>query len=70
MPATLAPEQGFATVRLANNRVAVAVVPELGAKLVSLRRADSAREWLWRPPGDPRFFRNAPGDPFAAGAQD
>lgn len=58
-------EQGFAVVRLANAQVSVAVVPELGAKVVSLRSVENGREWLWRPPGSLRLFRNRPGDDFA-----
>lgn len=45
----------------------VAVVPDLGAKVVSLRNCVSGREWMWHPPGPLRLFRNFPGDDFAAG---
>lgn len=58
-------EQGFAVVRLANAQVSVAVVPELGAKVISLRSLGCGREWLWRPPGPLRLFRNRSGDDFA-----
>ena len=60
-------EQGFRLVRLANSNVELTVIPELGAKIGSLRDVGSDREWLWRPPGPLRLFRNAPGDSFAHG---
>ncbi|MGH7944835.1 MAG: hypothetical protein ACREF9_07480 [Opitutaceae bacterium] len=57
-------EQGFDIVRLTNGQVTIAIVPELGAKLLSLRLLSSEREWLWRPPGALRLFRNTLGDDF------
>lgn len=59
-------EQGFAIYTLSNARVGVSVIPELGAKLLSLRLLSSEREWLWRPPGPLRLFRSRPGDDFAS----
>jgi galactose mutarotase-like enzyme len=56
--------QGFTVARLANAQVEIAVVPALGAKLLSLQSLDTGREWLWRPPGPPRLFRNLLGDDF------
>ena len=37
---------------------------ELGAKIISLRSRKTGREWMWRPPGPFRLFRNTLGDPF------
>lgn len=57
-------EQGFAVYVLANQEVEVAVVPELGARIITLRDLRTGRDWLWHPPGDMKLFRNFPGDPF------
>jgi len=59
-------EQGFEIFRLDNDRVGVAVVPELGARIISVRDVQTAREWLWHPPGALKLFRNQPGDDFAS----
>ena len=40
------------------------VVPELGAKIISLKDLRSGREWLWHPPHGRKLFRNRPGDDF------
>jgi hypothetical protein len=40
------------------------VVPELGAKIISLRSRRTGREWMWHPPGGLKLFRNPSGDPF------
>jgi galactose mutarotase-like enzyme len=57
----------FGLVSLEDGRVSVTVVPELGARLMSLRDLRSGREWLWRPAGPLRLWRNQPGDPFPLG---
>ncbi len=36
----------------------------LGAKIISLKNLETGREWMWRPPGPLRLFRNDPGDAF------
>jgi galactose mutarotase-like enzyme len=36
----------------------------LGAKIISLKNLATGREWMWRPPGPFRLFRNKLGDPF------
>jgi hypothetical protein len=58
-------EQGFVVYVLRNQRVEVAVVPELGAKIISLKNLETGREWMWHPPGGPRLFRNHPDDDFS-----
>jgi galactose mutarotase-like enzyme len=60
-------EQGFATYVLASSEVELAVVPELGARIVSLQDQRTGREWLWHPADGLKLFRNQPGDRFEAG---
>ncbi|HEU5122454.1 MAG TPA: hypothetical protein VFW05_00165 [Verrucomicrobiae bacterium] len=57
-------EQGFEVYELSNQELAVAVVPELGARIISLRNRRTGREWMWHPPGGLKLFRNRSGDPF------
>ncbi|MBW8864226.1 MAG: hypothetical protein JF609_04740 [Verrucomicrobia bacterium] len=57
--------QGFAVHVLENNEVQVAVVPELGAKIISLKNMRTGREWLWHPHNGLRLFRNQPHDDFS-----
>ena len=49
---------------LSNEDVELAVVPELGAKIISLKDLRTGREWMWHPPGGLKLFRNLPGDDF------
>jgi hypothetical protein len=42
-------ENGFAVIGLANADVAVEIVPELGARILSLRDRRTDEEWMWRP---------------------
>jgi galactose mutarotase-like enzyme len=58
-------EQGFEVYFLSNPEMEVAVVPELGAKIISLKNARTGREWMWHPPGGRKLFRNRSGDDFA-----
>lgn len=60
-------QNGFETVTAENECVSVTVVPELGARILSLRQARFGREWMWRPPGPMRLWRNKITDPFEAG---
>lgn len=62
---TLRREQGFDVWVLANELVELAVVPELGAKLISLQDLRTGREWMWHPPSGRKLFRNSLGDDFA-----
>jgi galactose mutarotase-like enzyme len=59
-------EQGFAVYLLASQEVELAVVPELGARIISLQDVRTGREWLWHPAGGLKLFRNQPGDHFEA----
>lgn len=58
-------EQGFDVYVLSNERIELAVVPELGARIISLKNLRTGREWLWHPPGGRKLFRNRLGDDFA-----
>jgi galactose mutarotase-like enzyme len=60
--------QGFSVYELKNEELSLAVVPELGAKVISLKNLRTGREWMWRPPGELRLFRNQIGDDFANSA--
>ena len=57
-------EQDFAVYVLGNEKAEVAVVPELGARLISLKNRRTGREWMWHPVGGLKLFRNRPGDDF------
>ncbi|HWD94322.1 MAG TPA: hypothetical protein VG938_18470 [Verrucomicrobiae bacterium] len=57
-------EQGFDVYALSNEKVEVAVVPQLGAKIVSVKDRRTGREWMWHPPHGPILFNNGPGDDF------
>lgn len=59
--------QGFDVRVLRTEAVELVVVPELGARVVSLRNLATGREWMWHPPGPLRLFRNRPGDGFETG---
>lgn len=58
-------EQGFAVYTLGNERLELGVVPELGARIISLRNLRSGREWMWHPSGSLRLFRNRVGEEFS-----
>jgi galactose mutarotase-like enzyme len=58
-------KQGFKVYVLNNGKVELAVVPELGAKIVSLKNLATDREWLWHPTSELRLFKNQPGDEFS-----
>jgi len=58
-------EQGFAVYSLKNDLIELAAVPELGAKIISLKNLRTGREWLWHPQGGLRLFRNRAGDDFS-----
>lgn len=46
-------QSGFETIHIRTDRLALAVMPELGGKISSLRDAQTGREWLWRNPRMP-----------------
>lgn len=56
---------GFASFELRSRDTAVTVVPELGAKVVSLRNLHTGREWMSFPGSFRKLFRNSPRDDFA-----
>ena len=58
-------EQGFEVYSLENEEIELAVVPKLGAKIISLKNLRTGREWLWHPPGGLRLFQNRAGDDFS-----
>ena len=58
-------EQGFAVLSLRSPAVQVSVVPELGAKVISLQDRRTGREWMWHPAGELRLFANRAGDDFS-----
>jgi hypothetical protein len=58
--------QGFAIRVLGNEGVELAMVPELGAKIISLKNLRTGREWLWHPKDNPHLFKNHPFDDFSA----
>jgi hypothetical protein len=41
-----------------NDALSVMIVPQLGAKIVSLRNKDSGRQWCWHPGDFLELFRN------------
>jgi len=59
-------EQGFEVFALENGIVGIEVVPELGAKVISLRDLVTGCEWMWHPPAGMKLFGNRPGDDFSA----
>ena len=60
-------DAGFCSVHLESDCLSVSVIPELGARIVSLRDKKSGREWLWRPSGPLKLWRNQLGDSFSLG---
>ena len=56
---------GFEVLLLRSSGLEVAVVPELGAKVVSLKNLKTGREWMYRATNPAKLFRNKPGDDFA-----
>jgi galactose mutarotase-like enzyme len=61
---TLRHEQGFEVYALNNGMVELEIVPELGAKIISLKNLRTERQWLWHPPDSLKLFRNRAGDDF------
>lgn len=60
-------EQGFDVYILGNHEAELAVVPELGAKIISLKNRHTGREWMWHPDGGLKLFQNWSGDDFSNG---
>jgi len=59
-------EQGFEVYVLQNESLEISLIPELGAKIISLVNRRSGREWMSCPAGGLKLFRNRPGDDFAS----
>jgi galactose mutarotase-like enzyme len=57
----------FPSFTIANDLAELTVIPQLGAKIVSLRNRHSGHEWMWRPRPFMRLFRNKPEAPFETG---
>jgi galactose mutarotase-like enzyme len=62
---TVQVQQGFEVHVLSNEEVELAVVPELGAKIISVKNLRTGREWMWHPPDGPKLFANRLGDDFS-----
>jgi galactose mutarotase-like enzyme len=58
-------DQGFAVYVLGNPNIEVAVVPELGAKIISLKNLRTGRDWVWHPADGLKLFRNRSADDFS-----
>jgi hypothetical protein len=58
-------EQGFQVYVLQNESLEIGLVPELGAKIISLVNRRTGREWMNHPAGGMKLFRNQLGDDFA-----
>ena len=56
---------GFDLFILRNSNVELAVVPALGARIISLKNLHTGRDWLWHPASGLKLFRNQPGDDFS-----
>ncbi len=60
-------EQGFKVFVLRSEGIELGIVPELGARIISLKDLKTGREWLWHPAGGLKLFQNRLGDDFARG---
>ncbi len=57
--------EGFAVYVIRSETVEVEVVPELGAKIISLKNLRTQREWLWHPKDKLELFKNTAQDEFS-----
>ena len=57
---------GFLVYALRTAAVEIEVVPELGAKIISLKNLRTQREWLWQPKVKLELFTNSPRDDFSS----
>ena len=64
LSASISVKRGFSIYTLKNGLAEVAVVPELGARVISLKNVKTGREWMSHPPGRLKLFRNQTGDAF------
>jgi hypothetical protein len=58
-------ENGFSVYELRNRKIQVAVVPELGARIISVKNLRTDREWMWHPSDRLKLFCNHAGDDFS-----
>ena len=56
---------GFPARQLSNAFLSVEIVPQLGARIVSLKNVRTGREWCWHPGSELQLFANRYGDVFA-----
>ena len=56
--------QGFRLFSLESGDVVVKVIPELGAKILSLQSKSTGREWMWSSSSPVKLHRNRLGDLF------
>ncbi len=64
---SIRPFAGFTVYVLRTQMIEAAVVPELGAKIISLKNLQTQREWLWHPKDKLELFKNSSRDEFSAG---
>lgn len=62
-------EQGFQVVGLRTPTAELAMVPELGGRVISLRSRRVEREWCWHRPDARWLWASAPGSDFGASPQ-
>lgn len=60
--------EGFPTVTLANAELELVIVPQLGARFLSLRSPAGGREWMWRPAPHHALRACEPGTAFELGS--
>ena len=58
-------DQGFELYVLGNYKMEVSTIPELGAKISSLKNLQTGREWMWHPAAGLKLFRNDLGVDFS-----
>src|ERR1035438_5385336 len=58
-------EQGFRLYSMCNEETELVIVPELGARIVSLKNLRTGREWLWFPRSGLKLFGNHWGEDFS-----
>lgn len=56
---------GFRALQLSNAFLSVEIVPDLGARIVSLKNPRTGREWGWYPGSEARLYSNSYGDLFS-----
>lgn len=65
----LSREQDFAVVGLRTTAAELAIVPELGGRVISLRSRRTGREWCWHQPRPDWLWANQANDDFGASPQ-